>query len=87
MGSDDRLPIRCLHFQKKSERIGRNLSLCFSYWEWIYFTQNRLVSHPYPWSGDEASMAKLFASETVTYVTHQAAKIHGGMGCLQRTAG
>lgn len=39
-----------------------------------------LISHPYLWSGDEASMAKLFASETVTYVTHRAVKIHGGMG-------
>ncbi len=28
----------------------------------------------------EASMAKLFASETVMYVTHQAIQIHGGMG-------
>lgn len=28
----------------------------------------------------EASMAKLFASETVMYVTHQAVQIHGGMG-------
>jgi alkylation response protein AidB-like acyl-CoA dehydrogenase len=28
----------------------------------------------------EASMAKLFASETAMYVTHQAVQIHGGMG-------
>ncbi len=28
----------------------------------------------------EASMAKLFASETAMYVTHQAIQIHGGMG-------
>jgi alkylation response protein AidB-like acyl-CoA dehydrogenase len=28
----------------------------------------------------EASMAKLFASETAMYVTHQALQIHGGMG-------
>ena len=28
----------------------------------------------------EASMAKLFASETSMYVTHQAVQIHGGMG-------
>ena len=28
----------------------------------------------------EASMAKLFASETPMYVTHQAVQIHGGMG-------
>lgn len=38
------------------------------------------IRHPYAWSGDEVSMAKLFASETVTYVTHQAIQIHGGMG-------
>ena len=28
----------------------------------------------------EASMAKLFASETAMYATHQAVQIHGGMG-------
>jgi alkylation response protein AidB-like acyl-CoA dehydrogenase len=28
----------------------------------------------------EASMAKLFSSETAMYVTHQAVQIHGGMG-------
>ena len=28
----------------------------------------------------DASMAKLFASETAMYVTHQAVQIHGGMG-------
>jgi alkylation response protein AidB-like acyl-CoA dehydrogenase len=28
----------------------------------------------------EASMAKLFASETAMYVAHQAVQIHGGMG-------
>jgi len=28
----------------------------------------------------EAAMAKLFASETAMYVTHQAVQIHGGMG-------
>ena len=28
----------------------------------------------------EASMAKLFASETAMFVTHQAVQIHGGMG-------
>ena len=28
----------------------------------------------------EASMAKLFASETAMYVTHQSVQIHGGMG-------
>ena len=28
----------------------------------------------------EASMAKLFASETAMWVTHQAVQIHGGMG-------
>ncbi len=28
----------------------------------------------------EASMAKLFASETAMYVTHQAVQVHGGMG-------
>ena len=28
----------------------------------------------------EASMAKLFASETATYVTKEAIQIHGGMG-------
>jgi alkylation response protein AidB-like acyl-CoA dehydrogenase len=28
----------------------------------------------------EASMAKLFASETAMFVTHQALQIHGGMG-------
>jgi alkylation response protein AidB-like acyl-CoA dehydrogenase len=28
----------------------------------------------------EASMAKLFASETAMFVTHQAIQIHGGMG-------
>ncbi len=30
--------------------------------------------------GLEASMAKLFASETAVFVTHQAVQIHGGMG-------
>jgi alkylation response protein AidB-like acyl-CoA dehydrogenase len=28
----------------------------------------------------QASMAKLFASETAMYVTHEAVQIHGGMG-------
>ena len=28
----------------------------------------------------EASMAKLYASETAMFVTHQAVQIHGGMG-------
>ena len=28
----------------------------------------------------EASMAKLFSSETAMFVTHQAIQIHGGMG-------
>jgi alkylation response protein AidB-like acyl-CoA dehydrogenase len=28
----------------------------------------------------EAAMAKLFASETAMYVTHQAIQIHGGVG-------
>ncbi|MCL4869900.1 MAG: acyl-CoA dehydrogenase family protein [Anaerolineae bacterium] len=31
----------------------------------------------------EASMAKLFASETAVFVTHQAIQIHGGMGYSQ----
>ena len=28
----------------------------------------------------EASVAKLFASESAMYITHQAVQIHGGMG-------
>jgi alkylation response protein AidB-like acyl-CoA dehydrogenase len=40
-------------------------------------TRHKLTGERYT---TEASMAKLFASETAMFVTHQAVQIHGGMG-------
>lgn len=40
-------------------------------------TAAKMAGHPYT---REAAQAKLYASETTTYVTQKAVQLHGGMG-------